>query len=44
MESITLSNSLIISAFSMIVVFFVLLIISYLVDITAFITHKMKKK
>ena len=44
METITLLNSLIISIFSMIVVFFVLLLISYLVDITAFITNKMKDK
>lgn len=40
METITLANALIISIFSMLVVFFVLLIISYLIDITALFTKK----
>lgn len=40
METITISQSLVISGFSMLVVFFVLLIISYLVDITAIFTKK----
>lgn len=44
MENISLSYSLTISAFSMIVVFFVLFIISYLIDVTAFVTKKFKNK
>ena len=43
METITLANALIISIFSMLVVFFVLLIISYLIDITALFTKKKNK-
>lgn len=42
-DKIGIGEALFISAFAMIVVFFVLLIISYLIDLTAFITNTKTK-
>lgn len=43
-DNLNIGESLFISAFSMIVVFFVLLIISYLIDITAVLINREKKQ
>ncbi|NMA17290.1 MAG: hypothetical protein GX939_00765 [Clostridiaceae bacterium] len=43
-NNLTFTDTLLISLFSMLVVFFVLLCISYLVDITAFFVNRKSKK